>query len=153
MMDHQSNMSLPDVLSKPSGGAHLYVCGPKGFMDAAHSTARSQGWPESQMHREFFVGVDVVARSGDEAFEVQIASSGRVISIAPDKTVSQALAEAGVEIAVSCEQGVCGTRPTRVLKGQPDHRDCYLSAEEQAANNQFTPCCSRSKSARLVLDL
>jgi vanillate O-demethylase ferredoxin subunit len=35
----------------------------------------------------------------------------------------------------------------------PDHRDLYLSAEEQAANEQFTPCCSRARSARLVLDL
>ncbi|MFZ3142309.1 hypothetical protein [Polaromonas sp.] len=29
----------------------------------------------------------------------------------------------------------------------------YLTPEEQAANDQFTPCCSRSKSPRLVLDL
>ena len=28
-----------------------------------------------------------------------------------------------------------------------------LTPEEQAANDQFLPCCSRSKSARLVLDL
>lgn len=84
---------------------------------------------------------------------MQIASSGRVISIAPDKTVSQALAEAGVEITLSCEQGVCGTCITRVLQGESDHRDCYLTPDEQAANDQFTPCCSRSKSARLVLDL
>jgi vanillate O-demethylase ferredoxin subunit len=54
---------------------------------------------------------------------------------------------------VSCEQGVCGTCLTRVLQGEVDHRDAYLTPEEQAANDQFTPCCSRSKSARLVLDL
>ena len=27
------------------------------------------------------------------------------------------------------------------------------TAEEQAANRQFIPCCSRARSARLVLDL
>ncbi len=53
----------------------------------------------------------------------------------------------------SCEQDVCGTCLTRVLEGDPDHRDVYLTPEEPAANDQFTPCCSRSKSARLVLDL
>jgi vanillate O-demethylase ferredoxin subunit len=40
-----------------------------------------------------------------------------------------------------------------VLEGEPDHRDMYLTPAEQAANDQFTPCCSRAKSARLVLDL
>jgi len=29
----------------------------------------------------------------------------------------------------------------------------YLTPEEQAANDQFLPCCSRAKSPRLVLDL
>jgi vanillate O-demethylase ferredoxin subunit len=29
----------------------------------------------------------------------------------------------------------------------------YLTPEEQGANDQFTPCCSRARSARLVLDL
>jgi vanillate O-demethylase ferredoxin subunit len=54
---------------------------------------------------------------------------------------------------VSCEQGVCGTCLTRVREGVPDHRDLYLTPDERAANDQFTPCCSRAKSPRLVLDL
>jgi vanillate O-demethylase ferredoxin subunit len=35
----------------------------------------------------------------------------------------------------------------------PDHKDMYLTPEEQAAHDQFLPCCSRAKSPRLVLDL
>ena len=65
----------------------------------------------------------------------------------------QALPPHGIEIATSCEQGVCGTCLTRVLEGEPDHKDMYLTPEEQAANDQFTPCCSRAKSPMLVLDL
>lgn len=63
------------------------------------------------------------------------------------------LREAGVDLPASCEQGICGTCLTRVLDGEPEHRDLYLSEEEQAANDCFTPCCSRSRSPRLVLDL
>jgi vanillate O-demethylase ferredoxin subunit len=40
-----------------------------------------------------------------------------------------------------------------VLEGVPDHKDSYLTPEEQAANDQFLPCCSRSKTPQLVLDL
>jgi vanillate O-demethylase ferredoxin subunit len=63
------------------------------------------------------------------------------------------LAEVGVEIPYSCEEGVCGTCLTRVLAGEPDHRDLYLTDEERAANDQFTPCCSRARTPLLVLDL
>ena len=65
----------------------------------------------------------------------------------------QALADAGVTVATSCEQGVCGTCLTRVLEGVPDHKDMYLTPEEQASNDQFLPCCSRAKTPVLVLDL
>jgi Flavodoxin reductases (ferredoxin-NADPH reductases) family 1 len=149
----EQRLDLPALLGTPQPGTHLYVCGPKGFMDAVLGTARGAGWGEAQLHWEFFAGGDAAPHADDGSFEVQLASSGRVITIAPDKTVTQALAEAGVEILVSCEQGVCGTCLTRVLEGTPDHRDVYLTPEEQAANDQFTPCCSRAKSGRLVLDL
>jgi vanillate O-demethylase ferredoxin subunit len=56
-------------------------------------------------------------------------------------------------VPVSCEQGVCGTCACTVLEGEPDHRDAYLTDEERAANDQIMVCCSRSRSARLVLDL
>ncbi len=145
-------LDIAAVLERPDPGTHLYVCGPRGFMDAVLQTARAQGWAESNLHYEFF-GAEVGPTDGDSAFEVQLASSGRVITVPKDQSVTQALAAAGVEIMVSCEQGVCGTCLTRVLEGVPDHRDSYLTPEERAANDQFTPCCSRSKTSRLVLDL
>lgn len=148
----EQKLDLSALLSAPASGVHLYVCGPKGFMDAVLNTAREKGWPEAQLHYEFFAGT-VSKSDSDASFEVQIASSGKIVVVPKDKTVVQALAEAGVEVQMSCEQGVCGTCLTRVIEGIPDHKDLYLTPEEQAANDQFTPCCSRSKTPRLVLDL
>ncbi|MDE2416877.1 MAG: oxidoreductase [Burkholderiales bacterium] len=145
-------LDLQQLLAKPQQGTHLYVCGPKGFMDAVLGSARAQGWPEGQLHYEFF-GAAVASSDSDAGFEVKLASSGRIIQIAKDKTVTKALAEAGVDIMMSCEQGVCGTCLTRVLEGTPDHKDSYLTPEERAANDQFLPCCSRAKTPMLVLDL
>ncbi|HEY2979085.1 MAG TPA: PDR/VanB family oxidoreductase [Burkholderiaceae bacterium] len=150
--DAAQKFDIAALLATPEPGTHLYVCGPKGFMDAVLGTARARGWPEAQIHYEFFTA-EPVQHDGDASFEVQLASSGRIVVVPRDKTVVQALAEAGVEVATSCEQGVCGTCLTRVLEGVPDHKDLYLTPEEQAANDQFTPCCSRAKTARLVLDL
>jgi len=145
-------LDLPALLAAPLDGTHLYVCGPKGLMDAALGTARANGWPEAQIHYEFF-GAEVQASADDASFEVQLASSGRVVVVARGKTVLAALADAGVVVPSSCEQGVCGTCLTRVIEGTPDHRDQFLLPEEQAANDQFLPCCSRARSPRLVLDL
>ena len=91
--------------------------------------------------------------SNDASFSVRLGSSGQVFEIPADKTVVQVLESHGIDIPMSCEQGVCGTCLTRVLEGVPDHRDMFLTEQEQACNDQFTPCCSRSKSPLLVLDL
>ncbi len=86
-------------------------------------------------------------------FQVKLARSGRLVDVQTDQSVLDALKGAGVDIASSCEQGVCGTCQTRVLEGQPEHWDMYLTPDEQAANDCFMPCCSRSLSPVLVVDL
>jgi vanillate monooxygenase ferredoxin subunit len=148
---HQK-LDLAALLREPQPGVHLYTCGPKGFMDAVLKTARRSGWSEEQIHYEFF-SAEPLKKVDDGSFEVQLASSGRVIRVAAEQTVIAALAEAGVQVPTSCEQGVCGTCLTRILEGEPDHRDLYLTPEEQAANDQFLPCCSRAKTTCLVLDI
>lgn len=140
------------VLGRPDAGTHLYVCGPAGFMDRVLVAARELGWPEAQLHRELFAG-SVVATEHDAPFELQLARSGRTFQVPPDRTALQILQEHGVDIPFSCESGVCGTCVTRVLEGVPDHRDSYLADAERAANDQFTPCCSRARTPSLVLDL
>ena len=150
--DAAQKLDATALLAEPLPGTFLYVCGPKGFMDWVLGTARANGWPEAQLRCEFF-SAEVTVHDADAAFEVKLASSGRVVMVARDQTVVQALLEAGVEVPTSCEQGVCGTCLTRVIDGEPDHRDMFLTPAEQQANDQFTPCCSRAKSAMLVLDL
>lgn len=148
----EQRFDIYHVLQKAQSTAHLYVCGPAGFIEAALTNAKLAGWPESQLHREFFSAAPV-STDGDGGFEVVVASSGAVVPVARDQTVVDALATVGIEVMTSCEQGVCGTCVTRILEGVPEHRDCYFTEQEQARGDQFTPCCSRAKSARLVLDI
>ena len=86
-------------------------------------------------------------------FSVKLARSGRVIPVYPHQSVLEALEDGGMQIPTSCHQGVCGTCLTTVLEGEPEHWDMFLTPQEQAANDCFLPCCSRSNSALLVLDL
>lgn len=148
----EQKLDLEALLGTPDPDARVYVCGPSGFIDAVMTTCKAAGWHSERLHSEYFAGAKTDT-ADDGSFEVKIASSGASFTIPADKTVHQVLAENGIEIMVSCEQGVCGTCLTRVLEGEPDHRDLYLEDDEHAANDQFTPCCSRAKSKVLVLDL
>jgi vanillate O-demethylase ferredoxin subunit len=145
-------LDIGATLARAPAGTHLYVCGPQGFMDAVLTAGRAAGWPEERLHREYFAAAPVDP-SNEGAFEIELASSGRVIPVRADQTALAALLAAGLDIPMSCEQGVCGTCLTGVKSGKPDHRDQYLTEEEQAGNDQFLPCCSRALSPRLVLDL
>lgn len=153
---HFSNQSqrlqLEPLVGEPDPETHIYICGPTRFIDHILDSCKNYGWSHEQLHTEHFSGRDIDT-SGDSDFEVQIASSGTTFSIPANKTVLEVLYENDIEVPASCEEGICGTCLTRVLEGTPDHRDMYQSKEEQAANDQFTPCCSRSHSKRLVLDL
>ena len=87
------------------------------------------------------------------AFDVILHKSNRTVHVPADQSILEALHEAGVSVSYSCAQGICGTCETRVLSGEPDHRDEFLSEDEREANKTMMICCSRAKSATLVLDL
>lgn len=140
------------AIGAPADDKHLYVCGPTGFMDHILQTARVLGWAEERLHREYFAAAPI-DHSADGPFELEIKGSGRVITVAADQSAAQALLDAGISLSLSCEQGVCGTCLTKVVSGMPDHRDLYFTDAEHARNDCFTPCCSRARTPRLVVDL
>lgn len=148
----EQKLDLASVLAAPGDDKRVYVCGPAGFIDHVVATAQALGWPQDRIHLEYFAA-PAQDTSGDEGFEVRIASTGKTYAIAPDISIVDALRGQGIDIMTSCEQGVCGTCITRVLEGEVDHRDMYLTDEEKASNEQFMPCCSRARSKLLVLDL
>ena len=148
-------LDIGATLRVAQADSHLYVCGPTGFMSAVLAQARVMGWDETRVHREYFTvaPTNIKGDGGDGSFELEIASTGRVILVRAEQTALAALLAAGLDIPMSCGQGVCGTCLTGVKFGVLDHRDQYLTPQERAANNQFIPCCSRASSPRLVLDL
>ncbi|MEN8281501.1 PDR/VanB family oxidoreductase [Acinetobacter gerneri] len=148
----ESKADMQDILKNPHNNTHLYVCGPNGFMNYVIQSAVESQWYSAQIHQEHFVA-EQIDSSEDKAFSIEIKSTGQKIRVEANQTALSALETNGISIPVSCEQGICGTCLTSVLSGEPDHRDLFLTEEEQAENKLFAPCCSRSKSEILVLDL
>jgi vanillate O-demethylase ferredoxin subunit len=142
-------LDVARIVQMSSAVAHLYCCGPAAMLDAFKAAAPSR--PPSHVHLEYFSAVQPAASGG--AFIVELARSKRRIPVLAGQTILDALREAGLAVEASCEQGVCGTCETRVVSGEPDHRDLLLSPEEKANNEVMMICCSGSRSPVLVLDL
>lgn len=136
-----------DHFEKP-GTEHVYCCGPAPLMEEIK--AISGHWPEGRVHFEDFNAVSVV-REDDVPFKVTVASSGREIEVPADRSILEALRDAGEKTVSSCESGTCGTCKCRLIEGEADHRDLVLTDEEKA--DYIMICVSRAKSGHLVVDL
>lgn len=149
--DGGQKLDAEQVLAAPSGLSHLYVCGPSGFIEYICGVARARGWQDDRIHWERFAAGNNVTADATGGFKVAIRGVDGVFAVEPNQSILQCLALHGIEHPVSCEQGICGTCVMRVVSGEPDHRDMFLTDAERA-NQLFTPCCSRSKSTHLVLE-
>lgn len=140
---------LPAIVKHAPAHAHLYCCGPAPMLAAFEAAAADR--PADHVHVEYFQAREAPVAEG--GFDVRLARSNRTIAVETGKTILDALLAAGVAVNYACAEGVCGTCETRVLEGIPDHRDQFLSREEQAAHRSVMICCSGAKSRTLVLDL
>lgn len=136
--------------------AQVYVCGPATLIRATLAGARVVGLPVEQVHYEYFSlqGLERPAvPQENRPFEVVLARQQKSLWVGPEQSIVEVAKEAGVDILVSCQEGICGTCVTPVLEGEPEHRDHYLTRQEKHSQRLMTPCCSRSRTQRLVLDL
>lgn len=130
--------------------AHLYVCGPKPLIDAVIAAAAKAGIAEQRVHWEQFAATPATGA----AFTVVLARSGQELLVEEGMTILQAIQKSkAANVECLCREGVCGTCETRIIDGEAEHFDQYLSDEEKAAQQSLMVCVSRAKSARLVLDL
>lgn len=148
--DPRQGVPLETVLARPSPQRHLYVCGPKGLIDAAIQIAQRLGWPASNVHYELFAGA--LSQAGDAAFDVECAQTGQVFVVPPGRSILDVLVEHGLDPLFDCRTGSCGVCVAPVLQGTPDHRDSTLTASEKSAGDRVCICVSRALSPRLVLD-
>lgn len=150
--DHDQRLDPGTAIGAYANGRALYVCGPGGFMSSLLDAARDHGWPTGAMYSETFVP-PAIDGADNEAFEVELARSGKVLRIGADESLLDVLNANDCAVICSCTQGICGSCMTPVLAGEPDHRDAVMTDPERAANNQMTVCVSRAQGGRLVLDL
>ncbi|MGH3170690.1 MAG: flavin reductase family protein, partial [Trebonia sp.] len=132
-------------------GAAVYCCGPNSLLDRVVEVCEAAGIRCETEH--FDAATPQPDGAAGAEVELELRRSGLTVLAGPEKTLLQAIRDAGVEIESDCEEGYCGTCETAVLDGVPDHRDVVLSKAERAAGRTLMPCVSRACGRRLVLDL
>lgn len=147
--DQKQVIDLARILSMQPIGTHLYVCGPKGMINWVLGTAEKMGWPTKALHFEEFL-----APGTGNPFEVRLAASNKVITVATAQSLLEAIEAAGVDAPYMCRGGACGQCETNVIScnGTLLHRDHWLTSEEHASGEKIMPCVSRFEGTSLVID-
>lgn len=142
-------IDLKTLLKGQPLGTHLYVCGPKGMIAWVRATAEAMGWPKVTVHSEEFLAPPV-----GMPFQVELAASGKTITVGPAQSLLEAMEAAGVDAPYLCRGGACGQCETDVIRceGHIDHNDHWLTDDQKAANRKIMPCVSRFGGQTLVLD-
>ncbi len=149
--DDEAALTLSSLFSKLDDGTHVYICGPRGMIDAAKLAATEAGVADELIHIELFSTPE--ATGTDTPFEVELNSTGAVYTVPVGKSIIETLENEGIDLMYDCQRGDCGICQTDVISGEPDHRDVVLSDAERESGKVMQICVSRSKSPRLVLDL
>lgn len=142
-------LDLAEIVQSAALDAHLYCCGPLPMLEAFRAACDER--PKANVHFEYFSAPVTGPPAG--GFVVSLARSGKRVVVPKDKSILEALLEAGVDAPHSCREGICRSCETRVLAGIPDHRDVVLTDMDKESGQMMMICCSGSKSEELVLDL
>lgn len=144
--------TLDKILAQPVTGGQVYMCGPGPFMDRAETAAKVH-WPVEAINLERFAAKPALAGAPTQPFTVELARRGITLQVGADQTILEVLEANDIDAAFSCEQGVCGTCTTDVLRGTPEHRDSFLSPKQRGGGKVMCLCVSRAKGETIVLDL
>ncbi|HWU20443.1 MAG TPA: FAD-binding oxidoreductase [Nocardioides sp.] len=155
---------VPDVLERTT-----FNCGPAPYMDAVRRILGELGYDLAGYHEESFTFDDpatpgampppegvayediaVVAPPAGEAaddgvatYSVEFTKSGRAITVRADEFVLDAALAAGVRLASSCSQGMCGTCKIPKLSGEVEMNHNGGIRPREIAAGKILACCSK----------
>jgi vanillate O-demethylase ferredoxin subunit len=162
--DVQDRTTLASVLAQVPHDVEIYCCGPQRMLDDFERL--TSGRPDTNVHVERFSAASAASAASvasvvpvvpvvpaTKAFTVMLKRSEAQVEVREGESILSALLRADIDVPYSCEEGVCGACETRVLAGQPLHRDTVRTPHEHDRRSTMMICCSGSDSPCLTLDL
>ena len=144
--DEGNRIDLDDTFGRLPPGAAAILCGPMRLLEAARrSWAAAERLP-ADLRYETFGSSGLLPTA---SFRVRIDHSSREIVVPENKSMLDALNEAGFEVISDCQRGECGVCAIDVVAvdGQIDHRDVFFSDHQKGEDSKICPCVSRAVGA------
>ena len=147
--DEGNRIDLDDTFRRLPPDSSAILCGPLRLLEAARRGWASAGRPPADLRYETFGSSGLLPT---ESFRVRIDRSGREIVVPENKSMLDALNEAGFEVISDCQRGECGVCAIDVVAvdGQIDHRDVFFSDHQKGEDSKICPCVSRAVGAITV---
>ena len=149
--DSSKRLDLDALFTGQKQATEVYTCGSEPLLQSILDTADK--YPDIQVIFERFSAASNVGHAENAAFEIELARSGKTLSVAADQSILEVLRAEGFSVETMCEEGLCGSCEVDLLEGEADHRDSVLTDAEKQEQSALMVCCSRAASARLKLDL
>jgi dimethylamine monooxygenase subunit B len=147
--DEGRRIDLDQTFARLPPNASTILCGPMRLLEAARRGWATASRPAADLRYETFGSSGLLPT---ESFRVRIDHSGREILVLENKSMLDALNEAGFEVISDCQRGECGVCAIDIIAvdGQIDHRDVFFSDHQKQANARICPCVSRAVGAITV---
>ena len=139
--DEGHRLDLDATFGRLHADSQAVVCGPMRLLDAARRSWALAGRPAADLRYETFGSSGLLPT---ESFRVRI--DDREIVVPENRSMLDALNEAGFEVMSDCQRGECGVCAIDVVDvdGRIDHRDVFFSDHQKQANGKICPCVSRA---------
>jgi ferredoxin-NADP reductase len=145
-------LDLEAEIDRLEPDAELYLCGPLRLRDAAQRAWRERDRRADRLRFETFASG---GRFAPEEFVARLHDlDGREVVVRRNRTLLDALKDDGVDMMWDCLRGECGLCAARVLEveGELDHRDVFLSDEQQEEGETIMTCVSRAVGGAITID-
>jgi ferredoxin-NADP reductase len=158
---------VPDLAERET-----YTCGPSAYMTSVRSILGEVGYDMRKYHEESFSferlpaadvphpvegaeqsalsagaeDVDASPPAGTEnntSYSVEFVRSVRFVTCGADEFVLDAALAAGLRLASSCTQGMCGSCKTTMLSGEVDMQHNGGIRPREVADSKILVCCSK----------
>jgi glycine betaine monooxygenase B len=155
---------VPDLSERET-----YTCGPAAYMASVRRILGEVGYDMRKYREESFsferlpatdvpLPVDGAGQSAgaedvddsrpastenNTSYSVEFVRSGRFVTCGADEFVLDAALAAGLRLASSCTQGMCGSCKTTMLSGEVDMQHNGGIRPREVAENKILVCCSK----------
>ncbi len=135
---------------------HFYLCGPGEMITSAKAYLKAQSIPGLKIHKEYFTNPDQpdTQSQGSQATKLSyknLHGENGEIDVPANKTLLDALMDAGVDPPYSCMNGVCSSCVAKLDKGKVKMDTCLALEDDEIEAGYILTCQSHALTDEIEL--